>query len=80
MPQSQPPPRTPHDDLETVIGELERSESDRPSTEITIVTEPRGREKDSLIAKLPSSKFAQVVIGLVALAAIVKTIWEILKL
>ena len=66
----------PPDELEEAITELENSDSDRPSAEITIVT----GGKESLIPKLPNTKLGQIVIGLVACAAIAKIIWEILKL
>ena len=68
---SQPP----HDELEEAIEALERLDSDRPSVEVIVK-----QEKASLIPKVPNTRLAQVVAGLVAAAAIAKMIWEILQL
>ena len=63
------------DELDEVIEELERLDSDRPSVEVVIK-----QEKESLLPKVPNTRLAQIVAGLIALAAIVKVVLEILSL
>lgn len=62
------------DELETAIEEIERGESDRPSVEVVI------REQKSSFPRVPNTRLAQAVAGLIAIAAIVKVILEILTL
>lgn len=63
------------DELDELIEELERLDSDRPSVEVVIK-----QEKESLLPKVPNTRLAQIVAGLIALAAIVKVVLEILSL